>query len=262
MKLLEVDSTIKLLGVSSVFDSDGLASDYFTITPNSTAIDCEILSSRVSTSNTFVNEIEIIISTEETLALGENIFFTIDDFPVEAWVTSIGTDNKYKLIANYTEVFTIGDSTFYFDRDIVEIDAETPEGLYYSNSGELLIVGKGFKIWSLVDINNIKALKPAIKNQLSDWQIHKQILVAYNLVMMDLSSWEVEFAEKYEFLEVDSIVKMIEYRVISIIEEGGEMINSDLIFTKKYISTLNNYRPKYKVKDGIITPTSGGRIKW
>lgn len=261
MKLLEVDSTIKLLGVSSVFDSDGLTSNYFTITPNSTAFDCEILSSRVSTSNTFVNEIEIIISTAETLALGENIFFTIYDFPVEAWVVSVGID-KYKLIANYTEVFTIGVSTFYFDRDIVKIDAETLEGLYYSNSGELLIVGKGFKIWSLVDINNIKALKPAIKNQLSDWQIHKQVFVAYNLVMMDLSSWEVEFAEKYEFLEVDSIVKMIEYRVISIIEEGGEMINSDLIFTKKYISTLNNYRPKYKTKDGVITPTSGGRISW
>lgn len=265
MKFIGIDTTIRLFNINKVFDSQNIevATTLLEITPAGEEFDLEVLSCvqyKVEPFETrFLIEVE---SLDNPLLLGEKILIYLNgDFPNEAFIQSVGKSNRYKLLLTSDTEAVLGTYKYALERDILTTSDDIGAGIYYSQSGEFLFIGKGFDLSKAVNVRDLKMLKPSMKDQLEDWQISNLIHLAYNSVMKDLSSYENFFAEKYSFIDTDDIISLIETRAIGIFEEGLGNDNNKY-FLRKYIAELSAYKPRLKVSESGVETVQYRRIRF
>lgn len=267
MKFLEAGFTYKIFGLSLIKNSLGETASTFTITEAGTEISMDVISSQDSVNNVFDVNIDVVFEASTQLDLADSIFIYQDDFPIEGRIVDIGKSRieddvtyiKYKAVFATSTNLDIGETVFWLKESIVTVDSECEDGLYYGDSGELLIVGSGFNIKRLIDINKVKAKKPAMKNELLNWQFYDLLNTAYLKVMADIGSYEDTFAERYQYLVLDSLVTLIEYQMISLYEAGLQR-DSEKYYTQAYTRELNTFKPKYKKENGEIVEAKGLRL--
>ncbi len=198
-------------------------------------------------------------SSFNDLMLGENIKLERVDFDIDLTIIEKGHNlfrvkNRFKdKTYDYDEEPEIfipdGATTIRRNEDVLmPIDLEFGE--YYSDLGEVLLVGNGFNHLKSLSADDIYTLKPELKGKgIEAYELEKMLRLATDFVFEDLSGIEIEENERFRYLNIDGLKKLILFRTISIYEssfpnESGEY---SYIYGRKYKSKLNGFLPYKKI---------------
>lgn len=238
-----------------IFDNKGaeVLAPLLSIIPSSTIINITKVSK-----DTFSIDIPDI---SNKLLLGETVNFVRADFDVKATIIEIG-HNNYRVKRLYDDISYDYDD----DKDIIIEDGVTElrrncdillpinmeDGEYYSNFGEYLLIGDYFKAVDEISVDSLYTMKPSLRGKgIEEWELNRMLQLAYDFVMEDLQGYEFNDIDRFKYININGITKLILYRTISIYESSFPNENGEYayIYGKKYKGALNGFRPYKKIGD-------------
>ena len=212
-------------------------------------------------------------TAENAFKLGERVNMVQSDFDVKCVIIQVG-HNRYKVQHLFDDIG--------YDYDEVE-DVIIPEGTviayrllelirpismeagkYYTQYGDMLIIGDMFTHLGAINVDDIYSLKPELRGKgISDWELSNMLRVAYDFVMKDLSGYEFDIDDRFKYINIGGMTQLILYKTISIYEASAGDGVPIFTYSNKYRSALNGFTPYLKIdNDGAIEGVKKKGITW
>jgi len=187
------------------------------------------------------------------LNLGEMIYIKTSKFDAEADIIN-KNGNLYQLNKKFTD--NIGsvdvDLTGNIKRikdDLTLIDLD--EGIYFTDTGYIIIVDITFSELMRVSFSDVFAIDSIADKAIPRWKLQLLIDRAYGLVMDDLQRFKDDFIEQHKYLDIDNILALQAYKVLSLYEYTTQ--EPSYKYSRMYESMMKSYQPTYsKSKDGGV----------
>lgn len=215
-----------------------------------------------------------VITPEHTFLLGETVSLKQVDFDIKCIIVAVG-HNNYKVQPLFDNIgydyddsepiIPDGVTEVYRELDVI-IPLTLEDGRYYTEYGEMLLVSNTFSHLSSINIDNLYSLKPELRGKgISDWELANLLRLAESFVMEDIAGYEYNDDERFKYIDIGTITKLILYKAISIYEASYPNENGQFgyIYGRKYKSKLNGFTPYSRIDDnGIITKAKKKGLKW
>jgi len=182
------------------------------------------------------------------LYLGEKIYLKTDKFDFECDVID-KIDNNYQISLPFPR--SSYDSEFKGSvkriKDVITL-IDIDEGVYYTDTGYIIVVNETFQELLRVSIDDIFTIDNIAANGMKRWQLHRLIQRAYYLVMDELQIWEDDFITQYKYLDIDKIMSLQAYKVLSLYETTTA--EPSYKYTRIYDSMMKDFQPTFtRLKD-------------
>jgi len=187
------------------------------------------------------------------LNLGEMIYIKTSKFDAEADIIN-KNGNLYQINKKFTDNIGSVDAELKgnikrIKDDLTLIDLD--EGIYFTDTGYIIIVDITFSELMRVSFSDVFAIDSIADKAIPRWKLQLLIDRAYGLVMDDLQRFKDDFIEQHKYLDIDNILALQAYKVLSLYEYTTQ--EPSYKYSRMYESMMKSYQPTYsKSKDGGV----------
>lgn len=232
-----------------------VSQELYTVIPANEEITVDFLSVKDETETVISVPQSVMIEGVETQRIlkfkqGQYLNVADNDFSLTTQIVSVGKNNTYLLNGDFTEQIIEDESEDLFllinlDYSFFNLSEELPDGVYYTDYREMVIVSKSF---SEIDIktHTVYSYYPPLRNSAFDYQVAEWISLSQDKVMdMIPKHLQLSIEQSYNVLDLSDIINFIILSVLEMWEATLE--NPSYRFTGKLTESIRKWNPKFLI---------------